>query len=100
MVASDRESCGRIASAVLDYVDIRIVIRLKMLVRSMDVDITAVSTFRNLLKQGLKTCPQVKAKDVSGLVNGSMFISLHSTAQRTMDSSMVVGDILRLVQSR
>jgi hypothetical protein len=34
----------------------------------MDIDITAASTFRDLLKQGLKACPQIKAEDVSGTV--------------------------------
>ena len=69
----------------LQFVDVRVTMRAKLIINSADVDLTPYMTFLGLLKVVLVKAPSVPEIEVEGVLNNMGVSSLHHSvrSQRT-----------------
>jgi hypothetical protein len=88
------------ASAVLENVDIRIVQGPRVILRSLNVDLNPMTTFKDVLLLGLQVSSQVPEESISVILENPITISLHPTAERTVNTAIGVRCLTLTCQSR
>ena len=86
--------------STLSAVDVRIVRGPQCLLRYMDAEVTAATTFLDLLKAGLAESILVDDDEVNSILEKPVAITVHPTAERTHDSAMGVRSLDLVVMTR